>query len=152
MVLKGISHQGNQNGITLIELMVVIVILGILATWIVPKVMDKPGQARQTMAKLQLESFSTALKFYKLNHGSYPTTEQGLQALVTPPADGSGAENFPEEGYLDKRTVPKDPWGNDYIYLCPGVYSSYDIASYGADGVPGGVSEDKDVTSWESDE
>lgn len=139
-------------GFTLIELMVVIVILGILATLIVPKVMDRPGQARQLKAKIQIESFETALKLYKLDSGAYPTTEQGLYALVTPPSDGKAAKNFPKEGYLEKGKVPNDPWGNEYVYLCPGVNSAFDIVSYGADGVPGGEDENKDVTNWETDE
>ena len=146
------TYMGSQKGITLIELMVVLVILGILATLIVPKVMDKPGKARQLKAKVQIEHIETALKFYKLENGSYPTTEQGLQALVTPPADGTAAKNFPEGGYFEKGTVPKDPWGRDYIYICPGANSAFDLYSYGADGVQGGEDEDSDITNWETDE
>ena len=141
----------DSRGITLIELMVVLVILGILATLIVPKVMDKPGKAKQLTAKIQIESIETALKFYKLENGAYPTTEQGLQALVTPPSDGASSSNFPKDGYLEKGVVPKDPWGNEYIYLCPGANSAFDLYSYGADGVQGGEDENKDITNWETD-
>ncbi len=146
------TYMGSQKGITLIELMVVLVILGILATLIVPKVMDKPGKARQLKARLQIESIETALKFYKLENGTYPTTEQGLQALVTPPTDGTAAKNFPEGGYLEKGIVPKDPWGKEFIYICPGVNSAFDLYSYGADGVQGGEDENRDITNWETDE
>ena len=152
MSAKRKTYMDSQKGITLIELMVVLVILGILATLIVPKVMDKPGKARQLSAKLQIESIETALKFYSLENGAYPTTEQGLQALVTPPADGTAAKNFPEGGYLEKGTVPKDPWGKEFIYICPGVNSAFDLYSYGADGVQGGDGENKDITNWETDE
>lgn len=152
MPTKDFFHRASSKGFTLIELMVVIVILGILATIIVPKIMDRPGQARQLKARMQLESFETALKLYKLDNGAYPTTEQGLQALVVQPAGESSGKNYPKEGYLEKGSVPKDPWGRDYIYLCPGVNSAYDIVSYGADGVQGGDGENKDVTSWETNE
>lgn len=152
MVATGKAYRWSHRGFTLIELMVVIVILGILATLIVPRIMDRPEQARRLKARIQLESFETALKLYKLDNGAYPATEQGLQALVTPPTDGTSAKNFPKEGYLEKGTVPKDPWGHEYVYLCPGVNSAYDIISYGADGVPGGEDENKDITNWETDE
>jgi general secretion pathway protein G len=147
---KKCCQYRTEKGFTLIELMVVLVILGILATIIVPNIMDRPGQARQTAAKMMIEGFETALKLYKLDNGAYPTTEQGLHALVSAP-EGAG-KNYPENGYLDSKSVPQDPWGNEYVYLSPGVYGNYDILSYGADGVQGGDGEDSDVTSWESDE
>ncbi len=143
--------RGLPKGFTLIELMVVIVILGILATLIVPRIMNRPEQAKQLKAKMQIESFATALKLYKLDNGSYPTTEQGLQALISPPASGGEFKNFPKGGYLEKGAVPKDPWGNEYIYLSPGVNGDYDILSYGADGVAGGEDENRDITSWDPD-
>ncbi len=136
------------KGFTLIELMVVIVILGILAGLIVPRIMSRPGEAKQMKAKIQIESLETALKLYKLDNGKYPTTEQGLQALVEPPQSG-GATHWKKGGYLEKGKVPKDPWGNDFIYLSPGIHGEYDITSYGADGIPGGEDENKDVNSWE---
>lgn len=135
-------------GFTLIELMVVIVILGILAGLIVPRIMDRPDQAKQAMARTQIQSIETALKLYKLDNGRYPTTEQGLQALVQAPPD---AKNFRKGGYFEKSKVPTDPWGNDFVYLSPGLHGDYDIISYGADGVPEGEEANKDITSWETE-
>jgi len=137
------------KGFTLIELMVVIVILGILAGLIVPRIMSRPGEAKQMKARIQIESLETALKLYKLDNGFYPTTEQGLQALVEPPETGNVPKNWKSGGYLEKGKVPADPWGNDFIYLSPGVNGEYDITSYGADGVPEGEGEDKDINNWE---
>ena len=137
----------SNSGFTLIELMVVIVILGILAGLIVPRIMNRPGEAKQAKARIQIESIETALKLYKLDNGSYPTTEQGLQALVQP--SGANAKKFKKGGYLEKGKVPKDPWQNDYVYLSPGIHGDYDIISYGADGVPEGEGENKDIKSWE---
>lgn len=137
----------NRKGFTLIELMVVIVILGILAGLIVPRIMGRPEEARRTKARIQLESLETALKLYKLDNGAYPTTEQGLQALVEPPTVGELPKNWREGGYLEKGKIPKDPWGNDYVYLSPGVSTEYDLISYGADGEPGGEGKNQDVTS-----
>jgi len=139
----------NTRGFTLIELMVVIVILGILAGLIVPRIMSRPEEARQAKARIQIESLETALKLYKLDNGSYPSTEQGLQALVEPPAVGNLPVKWREGGYLEKGKVPKDPWDNDYVYLCPGTYDDYDIISYGTDGEPGGEEKSRDITSWD---
>ncbi len=139
----------RQRGFTLIELMVVIVILGILATLIVPNIMDTPDEAKQAKAKVDITALETALKMYKLHNGSYPTTEQGLQALVSPPETGSGANNWKQGGYLEKGKVPLDPWGNDYVYLSPGVHMDFDITSFGADGVPGGEGKNRDINNWE---
>ena len=139
----------NNRGFTLIELMVVIVILGILAGLIVPRIMSRPEEARQAKATIQIESLETALKLYNLDNGSYPSTEQGLQALVEPPAVGTLPRNWREGGYLEKGKVPKDPWDNDYVYLCPGTYGDYEIISYGADGEPGGEEKNRDITSWD---
>lgn len=152
METKGVNHLRKPGGFTLIELMVVIVILGILATLIVPRIMDRPGQAKQLKAKMQIESLETALKLYKLDTGEYPSTEQGLQALVSAPASDESMKNYRKGGYLEKGVVPKDPWNNEYVYLSPGSHGNYDIISYGADGVPGGEDEDRDVTSWEVDQ
>jgi general secretion pathway protein G len=149
MHISATSGRFRSAGFTLIELMVVIVILGILATVIVPKLMERPGQAKQVKAKLDISSLETALKLFKLDNGFYPSTEQGLQALVEAPTTGTIPKKFPPGGYLEKGKVPKDPWGNDYIYLCPGIHGKYDISSLGADGVAGGTGEDKDINSWE---
>ena len=139
----------TEKGFTLIELMVVIVILGILAGLIVPRIMGRPDEARQAKARIQIESLETALKLYKLDNGSYPTTEQGLQALVEPPDVGEPIERWREGGYLEKGKIPRDPWSNDYIYLSPGAKGEYDIISYGADGELGGDGKDRDITSWD---
>ncbi len=139
----------DNRGFTLIELMVVIVILGILAGLIVPRIMSRPEEARQAKARMQIESLETALKLYKLDNGSYPSTEQGLQALVEAPTVGNLPRKWREGGYLEKGKVPKDPWGNDYVYLSPGTSGDYDIISYAADGEQGGEGKNKDINSWE---
>jgi len=141
----------NKRGFTLIELMVVIVILGILAGLIVPRIMGRPDEARMAKARIQIESLETALKLYRLDNGSYPTTEQGLQALVEPPAAGTPLKNWRQGGYLEKGKVPKDPWDNDFIYISPGVHGDYDLSSLGADGQQSGEGKNKDINSWESD-
>ena len=139
----------NQRGFTLIELMVVIVILGILAGLIIPRIMGRPEEARRMKARVQIESIETALKLYKLDNGSYPSTEQGLEALVEAPSVGQLPRAWRDGGYLEKGRVPKDPWDNEFIYLSPGVNSDFDLISYGADGEPGGEDKDKDVNNWE---
>ena len=139
----------NNRGFTLIELMVVIVILGILAGLIVPRIMGRPEEAKQLKAKMQIESMETALKLYKLDNGFYPDTEQGLQALVEMPETGNVPKNWKSGGYLEKGKLPRDPWGNEFIYLSPGVHGEYDIVSYGADGVQGGEDKNADINNWE---
>jgi len=139
----------DRRGFTLIEIMVVMVILGILAGLIIPRIMGRPEEARRTKARIQIESIETALKLYKLDNGSYPTTEQGLQALVEPPSVGKLASAWREGGYLEKGRVPKDPWDNEYVYLCPGIHGDLDLVSYGADGETGGEGKDMDINNWE---
>ena len=151
MRIKTRKTRKYSGGFTLIELMVVIVILGILAGLIVPRIMGRPEEARRMKARVQIEGLETALKLYKLDNGMYPSTEQGLQALVEPPAVGQLPRKWREGGYLEKGTVPKDPWGNDYVYLCPGLHWEFDLMSYGADGQPGGEGADADIKNWESD-
>lgn len=143
---RGLSRNA---GFTFIELMVVIVILGILATFVTINIMDRPDQARQEKARIDIVNLETALKLYKLDNGVYPSTEQGLQALVEPPSVGVLPKKWRKGGYLEKRFVPKDPWGNDYIYICPGVQGAFDILSYGADGVAGGEDAGQDIANWE---
>ena len=143
-----IKKIGNL-GFTLIELMVVIVILGILAGLIVPRIMGRPEEAKQLKAKIQIESLETALKLYRLDTGMYPDTEQGLQALIELPTTGALPKNWRKGGYLEKGKLPKDPWRNDFVYLSPGVHGVYEIISYGADGIPGGEDKNKDINSWE---
>jgi len=139
-------------GFTLIELMVVIVILGILAGLIIPRIMGRPEEARRMKARVQIESIETALKLYKLDNGSYPTTEQGLHALVEGPEVGELAKHWRKGGYLEKGKVPKDPWGNEFVYLSPGVNGDFDLVSYAKDGQPGGEDENADINNWELEE
>jgi len=137
----------GQAGMTLIEIMVVIVILGILAGLVIPRIMDQPDKAKVVKAKMQMESLSTALKQYKIDNGVYPSTEQGLEALARKPSIGKIPKNYPEGGYLQK--VPSDPWDNAYIYISPGEHGDFDIISRGADGEEGGEKADADIKSWE---
>jgi general secretion pathway protein G len=149
--MKKTMLRHSDQGFTLIELMVVIVILGILAGLVIPKIIGRPDEARRAKARIQMESIETALRMFKLDNGFYPKTEQGLKALVEAPVTPPLPRNWRPEGYLEKGQVPKDPWGNDYIYLSPGSHGEYDLSSYGADGEPGGDRANKDVNSWESD-
>ncbi len=139
----------DNRGFSLIELMVVVIILGILAMYIGPKLMGRTEDAKIIQTRVQIESLETALKLYKLDNGVYPGTEQGLQALVEQPDTGVLPKKWRKGGYLEKGRVPKDAWGNEYIFLAPGTNSDYDIISYGADGVPGGEDENKDINNWE---
>jgi general secretion pathway protein G len=139
----------DNQGFTLIELMVVIIILGILAMYVAPKIMGRPGEARQVKARLDIQNIESALKLYKLDNGIYPTTEQGLLALVEQPETGTVPRKWKTGGYLEKGRVPKDPWSNDFVYLSPGLKGDFDIISYGLDGVPGGEEENKDVNNWD---
>lgn len=139
----------GQGGFTLIELLVVLIIIGILAGYIGPQIMGRPEEARRTKAALQIGGIETGLKMYKLDNGSYPTTEQGLQALVEAPSAGRLAPRWREGGYLEARKVPKDPWGNDFVYLSPGLNGDFDLVSYGADGQSGGEGNDADINNWE---
>src|SRR5208337_913576 len=151
-VMKLFSRKKNrQAGFTLIELMVVIVILGVLAGLIIPRIMGRPDEARQAKARIQMEALESALKLYKLDNGSYPTTEQGLNALVEAPTVGNIPKNWRQGGYLEKSKVPKDPWGNDFIYLSPGNHGDFDLTCLGADGEPGGEGVNKDINNWESE-
>lgn len=150
MFLKNRECRG-ERGFTLIELMVVLVILGILAGLIVPRIMGRPEEARRSKARIQIESLETALKLYKLDNGNYPTTEQGLKALVELPTVGKLAGNWREGGYLEKGKVPKDPWNNDFVYVSPGRHGDYDLSSLGPDGETGGDGKNKDINSWEAE-
>ncbi len=140
-----------DRGFTLIELMVVIVILGILAAIIAPKIIGRTDEAKVTGAKIQIKNLETALKMYKLDNGQYPATEQGLEALVEKPAAGIIPKNWREGGYLEKNKVPLDPWSNKYVYISPGTHGDFDIISYGADGVKGGEKYNADIESWNMD-
>ena len=141
----------SAKGFTLIELLVVILILGLLAGIIGPRLFGHTDEAKQTKARVQIENLSTALKMYKIDNARFPTTEQGLEALVIQPQSGNIPKKWKKGGYLAKKQIPQDPWGNDYIYLSPGVHDDFDITSYGADGAPGGEDVNKDINSWEID-
>ena len=135
-----------QRGFTLIEILVVVSILAILGALIVPKIMDRPNEARIVAAKHDIGSVVAALKLYKLDNGRYPTTDQGLQALVEKPTSDPVPANWKGGGYLEK--MPKDPWGHDYLSLNPGIKREIDVMSYGADGQQGGEGFDADLGSW----
>ncbi len=134
----------NQKGFTLIELLVVVIIIGLLASLVAPKFFGKLGSSRQKTAKAQIELLGQALDEFRLDNGRYPTTEEGLEALRKKP---EGLPNWAGP-YLPK-AIPKDPWGHNYVYKCPGEHGDYDLLSYGRDGEPGGEGEDKDIVSWE---
>ncbi len=135
-----------RRGFTLLEVMVVIVILGILAALVVPKIISRPDEARVVAAKQDIASLMQALKLYRLDNQRYPTTEQGLQALVTKPTTVPIPPNWKTGGYIER--LPRDPWGSPYGYLNPGVHGEIDVFSYGADAAPGGEDFDADVGSW----
>ena len=147
-----LEKRESEKGFTLIEIMVVIIILGILASYVAVKLTGQTEDAWRTQAKVQIKTFETALELYKLDNGSYPTTEQGLQALVEAPSVGRLPRKWREGGYLQKSKIPKDPWKNDYVYLSPGLNGEIDIISYGDDGEQGGEGKDEDVNSWEMDD
>lgn len=133
-------------GFTLIEIMVVVVILGILAALVLPNVMGRIGQAQTTKVKADIQGYETALSLFRLDNFKYPTTDQGLEALVKQPADPT-IRNWKEGGYI--RALKKDPWGNDYQYVYPGTHGTeYDIFTLGADGQPGGEGENADIGNW----
>lgn len=142
------SNGRWMRGFTLIEILVVVVISGIIAAFVVPKFFDKPGEARQVKARSDIQSLATALNMYRLDNFAYPSTNQGLEALVTKPGGLPEARNWKAGGYVDR--LPTDPWGRAYVYLCPGQRGDFDLYSLGADGQPGGEGENADVASWDN--
>lgn len=136
-----------QSGFTLLEVMIVVVILGILAALVVPKIISRPDEARVVAAKQDIASLMQALKLYRLDNQRYPSTEQGLQALVTRSTLAPIPSNWKSGGYIDR--LPKDPWGHPYQYLNPGLHGEIDIFSLGTDGSPGGDANDADIGSWQ---
>ena len=139
-------RKAYQAGFTLIEVMIVIVIMGIMASLIVPKIMGRPDEARVVASKQDIASILQALKLYRLDNQRLPSTEQGLQALVTKPSSPPVPSNWKSDGYLDR--LPKDPWGNPYQYLSPGLTGDIDVFSFGSDGAIGGEGNDADIGSW----
>ena len=146
--LRHRAAQRLQRGFTLIEIMVVVVIMGVLAALVVPKLLNRAGESKIAAAKVDIATVMQALKLYKLDNQRYPTTEQGLQALIEKPTGGPAANGWKAGGYVEK--MPKDPWGNPYQYLYPGVKGEVDVFSYGADGQPGGTGDDADIGSWDN--
>lgn len=141
--------MGNNKGFTIIEILVVIVILGILGTMLVPKFIDKPDEARVTKTHMDIKAIESALKIYKLENGIYPTTDQGLEALIKKPDTQPVPKNYKKGGYMDSGSL-KDAWDNDYIYRSPGDDDrDYEIISYGADGEEGGEDFNADIKSFE---
>ena len=147
--LKTSFSPSKQSGFTLIEIMVVVVIIGILASVVVPRIMDNPDKARVAKAKNDIQALSGALDLYRLDNYVYPNTDQGLDALVTSPSSSPEPANWKQGGYIKK--LSKDPWGNEYLYLSPGEHGDFDIYSLGADGAPGGEGPGTDIGSWDKD-
>lgn len=144
--MNTIHIRRRQSGFTLIEIMVVVVILGILAAVVVPRIMDRPDDARITKARQDIRALQSALELYRLDNYNYPSTQQGLQALVRQPSGEPPARNWKSGGYV--RSLPSDPWGNPYQYLNPGQHGDYDLFSFGADGRAGGDGVNADIGSW----
>jgi general secretion pathway protein G len=143
------ASRARAAGFTLIEIMVVVVILGILAALVLPNVMGRIGQAQSTKVKADIQGYETALSLFKLDNFKYPTTDQGLEALVKQPADPS-IRNWKEGGYI--RSLKKDPWGNTYQYVYPGTHGTeYDLFTLGADNQPGGDGDNADIGNWNLD-
>ena len=141
--------MGNEKGFTLIEILVVVIILGIFIGLVAPRIMERPEEARRTKAMLQIENIEATLKLYYLDTSYYPTTEQGLEALMEKPTVGRIPKKYRDGGYLEGKKVPLDPWGNSFVYLSPGVNNKeYDLEAYGSDGEDGGEGNDADVESW----
>ena len=137
--------RGGESGVTLIEMMIVLVIIAIIAAVVVPNVIGRPDEARLTVARTDLKSISSALELYRLDNRQYPTTRQGLEALVEKPTQAPQPANWSDGGYLTQ--APVDPWGQPYVYRSPGEAGSFDLMSYGADGKAGGEGLNADITS-----
>jgi len=139
----------NNKGFTLIEIMVVVIILGLLAGLVLPRILGQEEKAKFEATKVQIRSLEDALDSYKLDNGFYPTTDQGLESLIKKPESGRIPLKWRDGGYLKPARIPKDPWGKDFVYLSPGGENrEYDIISYGADGEPGGEGNNADIESW----
>jgi len=147
--IKKFEVISDRRGFTLIEILVVVVILSILAAVIAPRLIGRTEDARIAEAKVQIRNFETALKLFHMDNSFYPDTSQGLEALTEEPTSGRIPKNYREGGYLEQKIIPKDPWGNPYIYVSPGIHGDFDIISFGADGEEGGEGADADINNWE---
>ena len=143
------QYLNDNRGFTLIEIMVVIVILSLLAVLVTPKIINRVDDAKVTSTKVQIKDITSGLNLYKLDSGSFPSTEQGLEALISKPTTGTIPRNWKEGGYLDSKSIPKDSWGNPYLYLSPGEHGDYDLCSLGADGTKGGEGKNADICNWD---
>ncbi len=141
------KHARIQQGFTLIEIMVVMVILGLLVAIVAPNIMGRSDQAKVTVAKTQLSNIANALDLYRLDNSHYPSTQQGLKALVSKPSGSPEPRNYNPDGYL--KSVPEDPWGKEYEYISPGTEGPYDLFSYGSDGRQGGEGDASDISVWD---
>ncbi|MDH3976508.1 MAG: type II secretion system major pseudopilin GspG [Deltaproteobacteria bacterium] len=147
--MKEEKKRLNNKGFTLIEILVVLIILSVLAALVAPRFLGRTDEAKIEAARIQIKNFEGALKLFYLDNGFYPSTEQGLEALVTKPTTGKIPKKYKENGYLEGGRLPHDPWDNDFVYLSPGINNKeYDIESYGADGEDGGEGNDADIESW----
>ncbi|XBQ16685.1 MAG: type II secretion system major pseudopilin GspG [Oceanicaulis sp.] len=143
--------EDEEAGLSLVEVMVVIVIIGVLATIITINVLPMLGNANRTAAQAQVSQLAQGVETYRLTMGRYPTTEEGLEALVVPPQDSRLAARWPEGGFLSQQSIPDDPWGGQFQYLYPGEHGRFDIWTFGADGRAGGEGEDADIGNWDPD-
>ncbi len=148
-VKRFLTRNGkSRKGFTLIEILVVVFILSLLVALVAPRIIGRTEDAKIADAKIQIRNFETALKLFRLDNGFYPSTEQGLEALIEKPSGGRVPNHYKEEGYLEQRKIPLDPWGSPYIYISPGLHGDFDILSYGADGREGGEGNNADITNW----
>ncbi|MDR1137283.1 MAG: type II secretion system major pseudopilin GspG [Synergistaceae bacterium] len=138
----------KRKGFTLVEIMVVVVIIGMLAALVGGRFVGHSEASRVTAAKVQIKNFEQALELFHLNNGFFPTTDQGLAALIEKPSFPPEPKNYQRGGYLNAKSIPKDPWGYDYLYICPGRIGDYDIISYGSDGQEGGEENAADISNW----
>ncbi|MFO7667570.1 MAG: type II secretion system major pseudopilin GspG [Desulfobacterales bacterium] len=143
------KHFISIRGFTLLELIVVVFILSLLVTIVAPRIIGRTDDARVAEAKVQIKNFETALKLFKIDNGFYPDTQQGLESLIEIPATGRIPKKYRPGGYLEQKKVPLDPWGNQYIYISPGMQGDFDIMSYGADEKEGGEGKDADIKNWD---
>lgn len=146
MTMKSMSTLQSTRGFTLIEIMVVMVILGLLVAVVAPNIMGRSDQAKVTVAETQLTNITKALDLYRLDNSHYPSTQQGLEALVSRPSGTPEPKNWNPDGYM--KNIPEDPWGNEFQYVSPGMEGPYDLYSYGSDGQEGGDGDAADISAW----